>query len=293
MEFSNPTHHYPSTMSSSTPRPQTIVPWETALPDELEDKPGDSATVKMAKFDERQRHQRLALQRELEAKERRMAEEAERVCKEQEAEAKRIRELEAERKRLEEETRRAQQAGGSSVPASTGKAIERPNGCSMCVKAGEECKPGTGRSKSCVRCQKLKAKCDLTTWTTDTEKRPVDMTSPRGGEKWKRHRKSKASTEVVIDVDDGDDEVMEDTPDVETVSRPQVLRMLPPRKDSVAEVLDRRLGEVVKLLQKNNNAIATLAGDVQDLSGVLEESFEALKTTTTALVSRAQNADDV
>ncbi|KIK15457.1 hypothetical protein PISMIDRAFT_16509 [Pisolithus microcarpus 441] len=281
-------------MSSSAIRPQTIVPWETALPDELEDKPGDSVTVKMVKFDERQCRQRLALQRELEAEERRKAEEAERIRKEQEAEAKRIRELEAEHKWLEEETRRAQQAGGSSqVPASTGKAVERPNGCSMCVKAGEECKPGTGRSKSCVRCQKLKAKCDLTTRPMDSEKRPVEATSPRGGEKWKQHRKSKASTEIVVDVDDGDDEAMEDTPDVKTVSRPRVLRTLPPRKDSVAEVLDRRLGEVVKLLQKNNNTIVTLAGDVQDLSGVLEESFEALKTTTMALVSRAQNADDV
>ncbi|KIK24156.1 hypothetical protein PISMIDRAFT_10419 [Pisolithus microcarpus 441] len=243
------------------PTPKTIVPWEMALLDELEDKPGDTVAVKMAKFDERQRRQRLALQRELEAEEQRMAEEAERVRKEQEAEAKRIRELEAERKRLEEETRWTQQAGGSSVPASTGKAVERPNGCSMCIKAGKECKPGTGRSKSCVRCQKLKAKCDLTTQMMDTEKRPVEVTSPCGGEKRKRHRKSKASTEVIIDVDDGDDEAMEDTPDVEMVSRPRVLRTLPPRKDSVAEVLDRRLGEVVKLLQKNNTTIETLAGD--------------------------------
>ncbi|KIK12060.1 hypothetical protein PISMIDRAFT_19020 [Pisolithus microcarpus 441] len=280
-------------MSSSAIRPQTIVPWEMALPDELEDKPGDSVTVKMAKFDERQRRQRLALQRELEAEERRIAEEAERVRKEQEAKAKRVRELEAEWKWLEEEMRRAQQAGGSSIPASTGKAIKRPNGCSMCIKAGKECKPGTGRSKSCVWCQKLKAKCDLTTRMTDTEKRPVEVTSPHGGEKRKQHRKSKASTEAIVDVDDGDDEAMEDTPDVEMVSRPQVLRTLPPRKDSVAKVLDRRLGEVVKLLQKNNTAIATLAGDVRDLSGVLEELFEALKTATTALVSRAQNADDV
>ncbi|KIK16757.1 hypothetical protein PISMIDRAFT_15612 [Pisolithus microcarpus 441] len=212
-------------MLSSTSHPQTIVLWETALPDELEDKLGDSVMVKMAKFDERQHHQCLALQRELEAEEWRMAKEAERVRKEQEAEAKRIRELEAKHKRLEEETRQAQQAGGSSqVPALTGKAVERPNGCN---------------------------------------------------------------------IDDGDDEAMEDTLDVETVSRPQVLRTLPPHKDSMAEVLDRRLGEVVKLLQKNNTAIATLAGDVRDLSGVLEESFEALKTATTALVSRAQNANNV
>ncbi|KIK23142.1 hypothetical protein PISMIDRAFT_11133 [Pisolithus microcarpus 441] len=61
-------------MSSSAIHPQTIVPWETALLDELEDKPGDSVTVKMAK--------------ELEAEEWRMAEEAERVHKEQEAKAK-------------------------------------------------------------------------------------------------------------------------------------------------------------------------------------------------------------
>ncbi|KIK25087.1 hypothetical protein PISMIDRAFT_9864 [Pisolithus microcarpus 441] len=221
-------------MSSSAIRPQMIVPWEMALLDELEDKPGDTVAVKMAKFDERQHHQCLALQRELEAKEWRMAEEAERVHKEQEAEAKRIRELEAERKQLEEETRWAQQAGGSlsqQVLASTGKAIERPNGCT--------------------------------------------------------------STEVIVDVDDGDDKVMEDTLDVEMVSHPWVLRALPPWKDSVAKVLDRRLGEVVRLLQKNNTAIETLARDIWDLSGVLEESFEALKTVTMALVSQAQNADNV
>ncbi|KIK20366.1 hypothetical protein PISMIDRAFT_13048 [Pisolithus microcarpus 441] len=259
------------------------MPWEMALPDELEDKLGDSVAVKMAKFDERQRRQCLALQRELEAEEWRKAKEAERIHKEQEAKAKRIRELEAERKWLEEETRRAQQAGGSSsqqVLASTGKAVDRSNGCSMCIKAGKECKPRTGHSKSCVWCQKLKAKCDLITWMMDMEKRPVEMTSPRGGEKQKCHRKSKALMEVVIDMDDGDDEAMEDTPDVET-------------KDSVAEVLDRRLGEVVKLLQKNNTAIETLARDVQDLSGVLEESFEALKAVMMALVSRAQNANNV
>ncbi|KIK20000.1 hypothetical protein PISMIDRAFT_13263 [Pisolithus microcarpus 441] len=153
-------------MSSSAIHPQTIMPWETALPDELEDKPGDTVAVKMAKFDERQCHQHLALQRELEAEEQRTAKEAKRVHKEQEAEEKRIRELEAEHKRLKEETRWAQQAGGSSsqqVLASTGKADKRPNGCSMCIKASKECKPGTGRSKSCVWCQKLKAKCDLTT----------------------------------------------------------------------------------------------------------------------------------
>ncbi|KIK11906.1 hypothetical protein PISMIDRAFT_19134 [Pisolithus microcarpus 441] len=264
-----------------------------ALLEELEDKPGDSAAIKMAKFDERQRQQRLALQREIEAEEWRKAKEAEWICREQEAEAKRIRELEAEHKWLEEETRWAQQAGGSLVPASTGKAIERPNGCSMCIKAGEECKPRTGHSKSCVQCQKLKAKCDLTIQPMDSEKRPVEAMSPRGGEKQKQHQKSKASTEVVVDVDNGDDEVMEDTPDVKPVSCPWVLRTLPPHKDSVAEVLDRRLREVMKLLQKNNTAIETLAGDVQDLSGVLEELFEALKTATMALVSWAQNTEEV
>ncbi|KIK13226.1 hypothetical protein PISMIDRAFT_18136 [Pisolithus microcarpus 441] len=181
-------------MSSSAIHPQMIMLWEMALPDELEDKPGDSVAVKMAKFNERQCRQCLALQRELEAEEWRMAKEAERVHKEQEAKAKRIRELEAERKQLEDETRQAQQAGGSSsqqVPALTGKAVERPNGCN---------------------------------------------------------------------VDDGGDEVMEDTPDVKT---------------------------------KNNTTIKTLAGDVQDLSGVLEELFEALKTATMALVSWAQNADNI
>ncbi|KIK14265.1 hypothetical protein PISMIDRAFT_17414 [Pisolithus microcarpus 441] len=253
-------------MSSSTIHPQMIMPWEMALPDELEDKPGDTVAVKMAKFHKRRCRQCLALQRELEAEEWRMAEEAERVCKEQEAEAKRIRELEAECKWLEEETRQAQQAGGSlsqQVPASTGKTIERPNGCGMCIKAGEECKLGAGHSKSCVQCQKLKAKCDLNTQAMDLEKRLVE-----------------ASIEVIIDMDDGDDEAMEDTLDVKM-------------KDSVAEVLDRRLGEVVRLLQKNNTAIETLAGDVQDLSGVLEESFEALKTATTALVRWAQNTEEV
>ncbi|KIK15827.1 hypothetical protein PISMIDRAFT_16252 [Pisolithus microcarpus 441] len=280
----------------------TIVPWEVATLEELEDKLGDSAVVKMAKFDERQCCQHLTLQQELKEEEQRKVQEAKRIHREKEAEAwkkaeeQKICELEAKHKRLEEETRQAQQTGGSlsqQVLASTGKAVERPNGCSMCIKAGEECKPRTGRSKSCIWCQKLKAKCDLITWMMDTEKRPVETTSPQGGEKWKHHRKSKASMEVVVDVDDGDDEEMEDTLDVEMVSHPRVLRTLPPHKDSVAEVLDQRLGEVMRLLQKNNTAIETLAGDVQDLSGVLEELFKALKTVMMALVSQAQNTNNI
>ncbi|KIK13054.1 hypothetical protein PISMIDRAFT_18253 [Pisolithus microcarpus 441] len=249
-------------MSSSATCPQMIMPWETALLDELEDKLGDSVAVKMAKFDKRQHCQCLALQRELEAEEWRKAEEAKRICKEQEAEAKRVRELEAKCKWLEEEMRQAQQAGGSlsqQVLALTGKAINRPQWV----------------HKSCIQCQKLKAKCDLITQTMDMEKRPVQTMSPQG------------------DVDDGDNEVMEDTLDVRTVSCPRVLRTLLPQKDSVAKVLDRRLREVMKLLQKNNTTIKTLARDVWDLSGVLEESFEALKTVMTALVSWAQNANDV
>ncbi|KIK11672.1 hypothetical protein PISMIDRAFT_19344 [Pisolithus microcarpus 441] len=75
-------------------------------------------------------------------------------------------------------------------------------------------------------------------------------------------------------MDDGDDEVMEDTPDVEMV-------------------LDRRLGEVVKLLQKNNTAIKTLAEDIWDLSGVLEELFKALKAAMMTLVNWAQNDKEV
>ncbi|KIK15364.1 hypothetical protein PISMIDRAFT_16551 [Pisolithus microcarpus 441] len=185
-------------MSSSATHPQMIVPWETALPEELEDKPGDSTAIKMARLNERQCWQCLALQQEIKAEEWRKAEEAKRVCREQEAKAqkkaeekKRIRELEAEY------------------------------------------------------------------------------------------------------VDDRDDEAMEDTLDIETVSCPQVLRMLPPQKDSMTEVLDRRLGEVMKLLQKNNTTIETLAKDIWDPSRVLEESFEALKATTTTLVNQAQNEEDV
>ncbi|KIK14085.1 hypothetical protein PISMIDRAFT_17528 [Pisolithus microcarpus 441] len=265
-------------MSSSATCLQMIVPWEMALPDELEDKLGDSIAVKMAKFDKRQCCQHLALQRELEAEEQRKAEEAERVHREQEAEARKREEeqkihwLEAERKRLKEERRQAQQAGSSSQqpPASTGKAIDRPGRCSTCMKAGKECKLGTGRSKSCVQCQKLKAKCDLIAWTTDMEKRPVMATSPHGGEKQKCHRKLKASMEVVVDVDNGDDKTMEDTLEVESE-----IRM------------------VVKLLQKNNTTIETLAKDIWDLSGVLEESFEPLKAVMTTLVNHAQNEEGV
>lgn len=252
-------------MSSSQTPGQDLVPWTLASLEELADKPGDSATVKMAKFNEHQRRQRLALQQEIEAEEQRKAEEAEKLRKAREAEArkkaeeKRIKELEAERKQLEEETRRAQQSVGSSsqqVSASTSKAVEMPSGCTMCTKAGEECKPGTGRSKSCIRCQKLKAKCDLATRTTDTEKRPIDPTSPR---------KSKTSVEVV-DVDDGDDEGMEDTPEAEVINQPRVLRMLPPCKASVAEVLDRRLGEIVDLMKKNNAAVESLTSKVRDFT---------------------------
>ncbi|KIK22994.1 hypothetical protein PISMIDRAFT_11253 [Pisolithus microcarpus 441] len=44
----------------------------------------------------------------------------------------------------------------------------------------------------------------------------------------------------------------------------------------MAEVLDQRLGEVVKALEKNMATMSSFSKDIHDLKGVLEESSETL-----------------
>ncbi|KAI6160623.1 hypothetical protein EDD17DRAFT_1760786 [Pisolithus thermaeus] len=166
-----------------------------------------------------------------------------------------------------------------------GRPAEQAKACSACTKAGEPCVPGTGRSKSCVRCQKTKGKCDLNPKAPESEKPVLTATSPRGGEK-RKWRKSAHFGEPA------DDEDLDDTPDVEVVSKPRAPRVQALCQDPLAEVLDRRLGEIVKAIERNTTAVETMSKEVKDLSGVLEESFEILKTATTSLVSRAMNDDD-
>ncbi|KAI6133900.1 hypothetical protein EDD17DRAFT_1758221 [Pisolithus thermaeus] len=51
--------------------------------------------------------------------------------------------------------------------------------------------------------------------------------------------------------------------------------------------VDRCLGEIIKAIKKSTAVVESMLREVQDLSGVLEESFEVLKTAMTTLINWA------
>ncbi|KAI6017911.1 hypothetical protein EDC04DRAFT_2902361 [Pisolithus marmoratus] len=176
------------------------------------------------------------------------------------AKAKKAQELEAKKQQVENEMQKVQGEGLSQTAAGGSMASVKFKACSACAKAGEECVPSMGHM----------------------------VTSPQGGERRKCQRRVKQSG----DTGDGDDEAMDDMPDVEIILKAQTLHMLPPHQDSVAEVLDRHLREIMQVIDKNMVAVKASTKDTQDLTRVLEESFEVLRTMTTLLVNHAMDKDD-
>ncbi|KAI6110844.1 hypothetical protein EDD16DRAFT_1707184 [Pisolithus croceorrhizus] len=86
---------------------------------------------------------------------------------------------------------------------------------------------------------------------------------------------------------------LDDMPDVKVVSKPHPPCVQAPHQDPLAEVLDCQLGEIVDAIQRNTAAVESMSKEVKDLSRVLEESFEVLKTATTSLVNQAMNDDNI
>ncbi|KAI6094861.1 hypothetical protein EDD16DRAFT_1720030 [Pisolithus croceorrhizus] len=288
----------PSQLKSSL-NPAGIT-WDILNDELLQEYLDDPPTMKMVKFDERQHCQHAAMQAAIqeeehwqaeevqkvkEAKEHRKAEEcrkAEEAAQRKAAKEKGLHELEAEKKRLKEETHWAQQVEGSSsqhVASVSGRPAEQAKACSACIKAREPCVPGTGCSKSGIQCQKTKGKCDLNPKVPESEKPASTVMSPQGGEK-RKWRKSAHFGEPA------DDEDLDDTADVKVISKPHPPCVQSPHQDPLAEVLDCWLGEIINVIQRNTAAVESMLKEVKDLSRVLEELFEILKTMTTSLINQ-------
>ena len=122
--------------------------------------------------------------------------------------------------------------------------------------------PDNARTLMCQQCQKIKVKCHFEVSTammkrlasgekckeSKTSATVVTM-SPRGGEKRKRTRRAVAdavSTKEIKEVLGGF-----------SVAGPST------RPDPVAQVLDRRLGEVIAAINRNTRELARLGGKME------------------------------
>lgn len=147
----------------------------------------------------------------------------------------------------------------------------------------------TGRSRACINCQSLKARCDLAEQTL-AEKRAAVAQSGRKSVKRQRRTSdvkfgAKRNKEKEDESEDEEEEVVAPKPG---------LRFVPfePSTESVAQVLDRCLGEIVNSLDRNTAAVSRMGKDLRDLSGHLDESFAVLRTLATSLAKRALNEDE-
>ena len=152
-----------------------------------------------------------------------------------------------------------------------------------------------GRSKACISCQTLKARCDLSDRIL-AEKRSA--TSQAGRKASKRRRKSMviwSDDEEEQEESQGEGEGEGKKENLKLVIRPRV-RFVPPTSSTTQEpfvqTFKRCMGNIVKALDRNMAAVTRMSVDLQDLSGHLDESFEVLRTLGTALANRALNEDD-
>ena len=149
-----------------------------------------------------------------------------------------------------------------------------------------------GRSKACIPCQTLKARCDLSERIM-AEKR---LATSQGGRKTSKCRRKS----IIIKSDDEEEqEEKEESQEGEgkqenlkLVIKPRVHFAPSTTQESFAQLFDRRMGDIVKALDRNTAAVNRMCVDFKDLSGHLDESFEVLRALGTALANQALNEGD-
>ena len=149
--------------------------------------------------------------------------------------------------------------------------------CDRCRRSGDSkgcVLPPDARSPPCGRCRLAKIKCHFEVSTsmmersTSGEKRKESKTSataietlPRGGEKHKRTKK------VIVDA--ASTEEIEEAMGSFSVAGPLT------RPDPVTQVLDRRLGEVVTVIDRNTRELAWLRGKMDGFAWEMQQLANA------------------
>ncbi|KAG6328290.1 hypothetical protein ID866_10799 [Astraeus odoratus] len=238
--------------------PEIKLGWDEANPED----------VTMAKLQEKFQHKRAeeAMKRAHKAE----------AWHQEAAVVERQREAEQQREAKKQEAERAKEAKKQQCA----KSEARPSGaqgqeskCVWCAKAGAVCVMGLGmkRKMACNWCSCNKEKCE---WPVTEIGSMCGMTSPQGGKKKKRMRR----VQPIFDDDNDDDN------DIVVMSTCKARKSESRAWEMMAQVVDRRMGEVVKELWGLRKGVATMAKSNWDLAQVLYHGFQSVDT----LVNKVQ-----
>ncbi|KAI5982164.1 hypothetical protein EDD15DRAFT_2402663 [Pisolithus albus] len=284
MSIRHPRDYTPAWFETEDPVP---IDWTTVTDEELEPSLADSLEVELAKIDERAQRMRVRAQLRRQEEERLRRQQAEEkrqreVClldltynlapdeHSKEEEERQRRELEERRRLAELEERRRLAENVAPIP--------RAQACALCVSTGTVCVDlPNSRRKQCAKCLHQKKGCRLP-GNNAREKRKDHQVSPRGGDKRKR---SKSATAADYDDDDHDIKFV----DPPTAKAGTSAGAAP---ESIAQVLDRHLGEITTLLRD-------LVGKVDNFTGSTGngEAGEAAETGDENRVTIATDDDAV
>ncbi|KAG6326284.1 hypothetical protein ID866_12805, partial [Astraeus odoratus] len=217
-----------------------------------------------------------------EAKRHKEAEEAEKRAHEAveaekracEVEAQHQEAVEAERRREAEWQKEAERAKEAKKwqCAKSGAGPSRSQGqdskCIRCVKAGTMCMvgPGTKWKVVCDHCSCNKEKCE---WLVTEIGSVHGAMLPQGGEKKKRMGRAQPT-----DNDNNDN----DNDNVVVVSTCKTGKSESRVRETMAQVVDRRMGEIVEELWGLRKGMAAMAKSNQDLTWVLYHRFQSMDT---------------
>ncbi|KAG6328355.1 hypothetical protein ID866_10734, partial [Astraeus odoratus] len=182
----------------------------------------------------------------------------------------RQREAEWQREAKRQEAKRAKEAKKwqcTKSKAEPSGARGQESKCMWCTTAGAVCIMGLGmkRKMACDQCSCNKEKCE---WLVTEIRSAHAMTLPQGGEKKKRTRRAQPI------FDDNDD----DNNDIVVMSTHKARKLESGAQEMMAQVVDRRMGKVVKELQGLRKGVATMAESNQDLTQVLYCGFQSMDT---------------
>ncbi|KAG6326824.1 hypothetical protein ID866_12265, partial [Astraeus odoratus] len=204
------------------------------------------------------------------------AEAEKRACKaeawhQEVVEAKRRREAEQQKEAGRQEAKRAKEAKkwqhAESGARSSGS-WRQDSKCIQYAKVGTVCMvgPGTKQKVTCDCCSHNKEKCK---WPVTEIGSIHRVMSPWGGKKKKRTRRAWPT-----DGDNNDD----DNDDVVVVSTCKTRKSESGARETMAQMVDRRMDKIVEELRSLREGMAAMAKSNQDLAQVLYHGFQSVDT---------------
>ncbi|KAG6326469.1 hypothetical protein ID866_12620, partial [Astraeus odoratus] len=172
--------------------------------------------------------------------------------------------VEAERRREAERAKGTKKWQHTESGAGPSRSRGQDSKCVWCAKVGTMCMVGLGTKQkvTCDHCSCNKEKCE---WLVTEIGSVHGAMLPWGGEKKKRTRRAWPT-----DDDDNDNVVV--------VSTHKTGKLESGARETMAQVVDRRMGEIVKELWGLRKGMAVMAKSNWDLARVLYHRFQSVDT---------------